>query len=124
MLKGTEVKALREGRVQIRDSYAFPRGNELYLEHLHISEYSHGNIQNHEPLRSRKLLLHRKELDKLIASAGQKGLAILPLKIYFKNSYAKVELGIGRGKKLHDKREALKRKALDRDTERRYRIKH
>ena len=123
MLVGTEVKSLRAGNVQIRDAYASPRGGELYLNNLHISVYSHGNIQNHDPMRSRKLLLHKKEMQKFIDMATQKGLTLLALKIYFKNDYAKVELGVGRGKKLHDKRETLKRKAMERDTDREHRIK-
>jgi SsrA-binding protein len=122
-LLGTEVKSLREGNVQMVDAYASPRRGELFLEKLHISEYSHGNLQNHEPTRSRKLLLHRSELDKLTAKAQEKGYTILPLKIYFKNHYAKIELGLGRGKKMFDKRETLKNKAMERDTERQYRIK-
>ena len=123
VLVGTEVKSLRAGNVQMRDTYAFPRGDELFLENLHISVYSHGNIQNHEPMRSRKLLLHKKELQKLIAMATQKGHTILALRIYFKKDYAKVELGVGRGKKLYDKRAALKQKAVERDIERDHRIK-
>ena len=123
VLVGTEVKSLRAGNVQMRDTYAFPRGGEMFLENLHISVYSHGNIQNHEPMRSRKLLLHKKELQKLIAMATQKGLTILALRIYFKKDYAKVELGVGRGKKLYDKRAALKQKAVERDIERDHRIK-
>ena len=123
MLVGTEVKSLRAGNVQIRDAYASPRGGELYLNNLHISVYSHGNIQNHDPMRSRKLLLHKKEMQKFIDMATQKGLTLLALKIYFKNDYAKVELGVGRGKKLHDKRETLKRKAMERDIDREHRVK-
>ncbi len=123
VLKGTEVKALREGGVQMVDSYAGERRGELFLEKLHISEYSHGNLQNHEPVRPRKLLLHKQQLAKLMARAQEKGLTLLPLKLYFKGHYAKVELGLGRGKKLHDKRDTLKKKALDRETERQYRIK-
>ena len=123
MLVGTEVKSLRAGNVQIRDAYASPRGGELYLNNLHISEYSHGNIQNHDPMRPRKLLLHKKEMQKFIDMATQKGFTLLALKIYFKNDYAKVELGVGRGKKLHDKRETLKRKAIERDSDREHRIK-
>ena len=88
VLVGTEVKSLRAGNVQMRDTYAFPRGDELFLENLHISVYSHGNIQNHEPMRSRKLLLHKKELHKLIAMATQKGHTILALRIYFIKDYA------------------------------------
>ena len=123
MLVGTEVKSLRAGNVQIRDAYASPRGGELYLNNLHISVYSHGNMQNHDPMRSRKLLLHKKEMQKFIEMATQKGHTLLALKIYFKNDYAKVELGVGRGKKLHDKRETLKRKAMERDMDREHRVK-
>ncbi len=124
VLRGTEVKSLRLGNVQMKDSYAWNKGNELYLEHLHISEYRHGNIQNHDPVRSRKLLLHQKEMTKWISKASEKGLTILPLKIYFKGDYAKVELGLAKGKKLYDKRETLKRKALERETDRQFKIKH
>lgn len=123
VLVGTEVKSLRAGNVQMRDTYAFPRGEELFLENLHISVYSHGNLQNHEPMRSRKLLLHKKQIQKLIAATNQKGHTILALRIYFKKDYAKVELGVGRGKKLYDKRAALKQKAVERDIERDHRIK-
>lgn len=122
VLQGTEVKALREGSVQMADAYASERRGELYLEKLHISEYSHGNLQNHEPTRPRKLLLHKNQMIKLIEKSQEKGLTLLPLKIYFKQHYAKVELGLGRGKKMHDKRETLKNKALDRETERQYKI--
>ncbi|MBI5178920.1 MAG: SsrA-binding protein SmpB [Nitrospinae bacterium] len=124
VLLGTEVKSLRDGNVQMADAYAFPRRGEMYLEKLHIAEYKHGNLQNHEPLRSRKLLLHRREMEKLMAKAEEKGYTILPLKIYFKGDYAKVELGLGRGKKLYDKRETLKAKAMERDMNRQVRIKH
>lgn len=124
VLTGTEVKSLRLGNVQMRDAYARPAGGELYLEHLHISEYRQGNVQNHEPGRRRKLLLHKKEMDKWIMKAAVKGLTILPLKIYFKGDYAKVELGLAKGKKEYDKRETLKRKALDRDMGRQFKIKH
>lgn len=123
-LTGTEVKSLRLGNVQMRDCFAWPRGGELFLNNLHISEYSHGNIQNHDPTRPRKLLMHKAEIEKWTARAAQKGLAIVPLKLYFKNGRVKVELGLGKGKKLHDKRETLKRKAVDRDMERGLRIKH
>ncbi|MBI3794503.1 MAG: SsrA-binding protein SmpB [Nitrospinae bacterium] len=122
VLQGTEVKSLRAGNVQMADAYASARRGELYLDKMHIAEYSHGNLQNHEPTRPRKLLLHKKEMEKLISKAEEKGYTILPLKIYFKNSLAKVELGLGRGKKLYDKRETLKNKAMERDSQ--YRIKH
>ncbi len=124
VLKGTEVKSLRHGGVHIKDAYARPRGGELYVENLHIPEYRHGNILNHEPLRPRKLLLHKKELNKWISKVAEKGLTILVLKIYFKGDFAKVELGLGKGKKLYDKREDLKRKAIERDSEQQFKIKH
>jgi SsrA-binding protein len=123
MLLGTEVKSLRAGNVQMADAYASARRGELYLDKLHISEYSHGNLQNHEPTRSRKLLLHKGEMERFISKAEEKGYTILPLKIYFKNHYAKVELGLGKGKKLYDKRESLKAKAVERDTDRQFKIK-
>lgn len=124
VLTGTEVKSLRLGSVQIADSYAWPKRGELWLMHLHISEYKQGNMQNHEPMRPRKLLLHKKEMAKWVAKTTEKHLTIVPLKIYFKGDYAKVELGLGRGRKQYDKREKLKQKAIDRDSERQYRIKH
>ncbi len=123
VLLGTEVKSLRAGNVQMADAYASPRRDGLYLDKMHISEYSHGNLQNHEPTRPHKLLLHKNEMEKLVAKSREKGYTILPLKIYFKGHYAKVELGLGRGKKLFDKRETLKAKAQERDTDRQYRIK-
>jgi SsrA-binding protein len=105
------------------DAYASARRGELYLDKLHISEYSHGNLQNHEPTRSRKLLLHKNEMERFMSKAEEKGYTILPLKIYFKNQYAKVELGLGKGKKLYDKRETLKAKAVARDSDRQFKIK-
>lgn len=123
VLKGTEVKSLRLGNVQMADAYASERRGELYLDKLHIAEYTHGNLQNHEPTRPRKLLLHKSEMEKFIARSQEKGLTILPLKIYFKRGLAKVELGLGKGKKMYDKRETLKKKAVERDTDRAYRIK-
>lgn len=124
MLQGTEVKSLRRGNVQMRDAYAWPVKGELYLNKLHIPVYLQGNVHNHDPLRPRKLLLHKKQIEKLTEAASQKGFTILPLRIYFKGDYAKVELGLGRGKNLYDKRETLKRKAIERDDERSFRIKH
>jgi len=104
VLIGTEVKALREGKANLRDAHAvFTRG-ELYLLNAHIAPYSMGNRENHEPLRTRKLLLHKKEVDKLWGKCQIKGYTLIPLKLYFKKGIAKVELGLGRGKKLHDKR--------------------
>jgi SsrA-binding protein len=105
-LTGTEVKSAREGQIQLKDSYAEVLGNEAWLVNAHISPYSHGNRQNHDPLRRRKLLLHRKEIDKLLGKTREKGLSLVPTKVYLKNGRIKCELALARGKKLHDKREA------------------
>ena len=119
MLQGTEVKSLREGRVNLQDSYASVKGDEIFLHHCHISPYSHGNIMNHEPLRTRKLLLHRKEIDKLLSKTKQQGLTLIPLRIYFsKRGLAKVELGLAKGKKQHDRRESIKTREASREVER------
>jgi len=105
-LTGTEVKSAREGKVQLKDAYAEVVGNEAWLVNAHISHYSHGNLGNHDPLRRRKLLLHRSEIDKLIGKTREKGLALIPTKLYLKEGRIKCELALARGKKLHDKREA------------------
>jgi SsrA-binding protein len=105
-LTGTEVKAAKTGKVQLKDAYAEVTGNEAWLVNAHISQYSHGNRENHEPVRRRKLLLHRAEIDKLHAKIREKGLTVIPTKIYLKGGLIKCELALGRGKKLHDKREA------------------
>lgn len=117
-LLGTEVKSLREGKANLKDSYALIKGNEIFLLNCHISPYSHGNIQNHDPLRTRKLLLHRKEINKLWGKLTQKGLTLIPLKIYFKKGKAKVEIGLCKGKKQYEKREVLKEKEARREIER------
>jgi len=122
-LTGTEVKSLRAGNVRMGDAYAWPVRGELYLQNLHIPEFKQGNVYNHDPMRDRKLLLHKKEIERLIGKCQEKGLNIVPLKLYFKDSWVKVELGLGKGKKLYDKRETLKRKAVERDHERKFRIK-
>ncbi|HUP58839.1 MAG TPA: SsrA-binding protein SmpB [Thermoanaerobaculia bacterium] len=114
-LTGTEVKSLRAGRANLKDSYvAFERG-EAYLTGAHISPYTHGNLQNHEPERKRKLLLHRRELEKLRVEVTEKGLSIVPLRLYFKSSKVKVEIAVVRGKKQYDKREAEKAREADRE---------
>ncbi len=122
-LLGTEVKSLREGKANLKDSYALIKGNEIFLLNCHISPYSHGNIQNHDPLRTRKLLLHRKEINKLWGKLTQKGLTLIPLKIYFKKGKAKVEIGLCKGKKQYEKREVLKEKEARREIERHLRGK-
>ena len=119
MLQGTEVKSLREGRVNLQDSYASVRGTEVYLHQCHISPYSHGNIMNHDPTRVRKLLLHKAEIHKLLGKTQQKGLTLVPLRIYFsKGGYAKVELGLAKGKKLYDRRETIKTREAGREVQR------
>ena len=119
MLQGTEVKSLRDGRVNLQDSYASVKGDEIFLHHCHISPYSHGNIMNHEPLRTRKLLLHRKEINRLLGKTQQQGLTLIPLRIYFtKRGFAKVELGLAKGKKQHDRRETIKTREASREVER------
>jgi len=106
VLTGTEVKAARDGKVQLTDAYGAVLNNEAWLVNAHISQYSHGNRENHPPVRNRKLLLHRREVDKLLGITREKGLALIPTKMYLKGGRIKCELAVARGKKLHDKREA------------------
>ena len=106
VLTGTEVKAAKDGKIQLKDAYASVVNNEAWLLNAHISQYSHGNRENHPPVRNRKLLLHRREIDKLNGATREKGLALIPTKVYLKNGRIKVELALAKGKKLHDKREA------------------
>ena len=113
VLTGTEVKSARDGKIQLRDAYGEVAANEAWLVNAHIGQYSHGNIMNHEPVRRRKLLLHRSEIKKLLESTREKGLTVVPTKLYLKNGRIKVELAIGRGKKLHDKREAARAREMD-----------
>jgi len=117
-LQGTEVKSLREGKGNLKDSYVLIKDSESFLFNCHISPYSHGNIMNHEPLRTRKLLLHRKEIERLRGKIQQKGYALIPLKIYFKDSFAKVEIGLAKGKRLYEKRETIKEREAKRTIER------
>lgn len=118
VLQGTEVKSLREGRANLQDSYVAVKEGEAFLLNCHISPYSHGNIANHEPVRTRKLLLKRREIEKLAGRAARKGYSLVPLKLYFKGPYAKVEVGLARGKKLFEKRETLKEKEARREIDR------
>ena len=106
VLSGTEIKSARLGKVQLRDAYAEIEAGEAWLMNAHISPYSHGNIWNHEPTKKRKLLLHRSELRRLTGKTREKGLTLIPLKVYLKDDWLKCELGLAKGKKLHDKREA------------------
>jgi len=119
VLQGTEVKSLREGRVNLQDSYASVRDGEMFLHNCHVSPYSHGNIMNHDPTRVRKLLLHKTEINKLLGKTQQKGLTLIPLRIYFsKRGHAKVELGLAKGKKLYDRRESIKAREAGREVQR------
>src|SRR5437899_364031 len=108
LLTGTEVKSLREGRAHLKDAYVAIKDGEAWLINAHISPYSHGNRENHEPTRTRKLLMHKREIVQLASKAQEKGLSLIPTKIYFKAGRAKTEIGVGRGKKLYDKRETEK----------------
>ena len=115
VLTGTEVKALREGKANISDAYGIVRNGEIYLLNLHISPYERGGYVNHDPTRTRKLLLHRKEIRRLIGAVEREGLTLIPLELYFKKGKAKVALALGKGKKLHDKRDAEKQRDADRE---------
>lgn len=123
VLSGTEIKSIRQNKVNLKDSYATIKGKEVYILGMHISPYEHGNIFNKDPLRDRKLLLNRKEINRLFAIIKQKGYSLIPISIYFKNSLVKVELGIGKGKKLYDKRETMAKKDAQRTIERNLRGK-
>ena len=116
VLAGSEVKSIREGGLNFRDSFVELKGGELFLVGCLIGPYSHGNRQNHAEGRDRKLLLHKKEILKLGGKATERGYTIVPLRAYFKNGKVKVEIGLARGKKTHDKRESIKRKDIERDT--------
>ncbi len=112
---GTEVKSAREGKANLKDSYVLIKDGEAFLLNCHISPYKHGNIMNHEPLRTRKLLLHKKEILKLQAKTAQKGYSLIPLKLYVKGSHIKVEIGLAKGKRQYEKRETIKQKEADRE---------
>jgi SsrA-binding protein len=114
-LTGTEVKSIREGRCNLKDSYGQVRDGEAWLLNAHISPYSHGNRENHEPTRTRKLLLHKAEIDRLLGKTQEKGLTLVPTRMYFKNGRIKLELGVGKGKKLYDKRETERKRESDRE---------
>ena len=115
VLTGTEVKAIRESRVNLRDSFARVRTGEVWLENCHIGPYTHGNLENHAPRRSRNLLLHKREIKKLLGKSTRQGLTLIPLSIYFARGKAKLKIAIAKGKKLYDKREAKKRKVVERE---------
>ena len=117
-LLGTEVKSLRDGRANLKDSYAVIKDGEAFLLNCHISPYSHGNMQNHDPVRTRKLLLHKKEISKLWGKTNQQGLTLIPLRIYFKDGKAKVEIGVAKGKRQYEKRDSVKEREAKREIER------
>jgi SsrA-binding protein len=121
VLAGTEVKSMREGKVNITDAYGIVRDGEVYLLNMNISPYSRGGYVNHEPTRLRKLLLHQREIRRLIGGVERQGLTLVPLEVYFKNGRAKVRLALAKGKKLHDKREDSKKKDAERDMARAFR---
>ncbi len=123
VLRGTEVKSLRAGMANLKDSYARVEAGEVILYQVHISPYEKGSIYNHPPLRPRKLLLHKKEIRKLRGRVVEKGLTLIPLKVYFKDGKAKVEIALARGKKFYDKREAIAKRDADREMERTFRGK-
>jgi SsrA-binding protein len=114
ILTGTEVKSIRKGNANLQDSYAELRGGEVWLEGMHINPYEHGSIYNHDPRRKRKLLLQKKQIRKMIGTLKEKGLTLIPLSVYFKGPYAKIELALARGKKSYDKREAIAKRESDR----------
>ena len=119
VLYGTEIKSIRAGKVNLKDSYAtIEKNGEVYVYSMHISPYDHGNIYNKDPMRPKKLLLNKSEIHKLIGMTTLKGYTLVPIKIYFKGNFIKMELGVGKGKKLFDKREDLKKKEADRKIER------
>ncbi|MBK7289300.1 MAG: SsrA-binding protein SmpB [Chitinophagaceae bacterium] len=119
VLLGTEVKSLREGRASFNDSYCLVHKGEIWLKSLHIAEYSHGNANNHDPLRDRKLLLEKKEIKKIEGKLKEKGYTIVPLRIFFSDKgLAKIEIGLAKGKKLHDKRDTIKKKDVEREMKR------
>jgi SsrA-binding protein len=121
VLQGTEIKSIRAGRVNLKDSFARVQNGELFLHNMHISPYEQGNRYNHEPLRTRKLLLHKKEINKLLGATKEQGYSIVPLKLYLKDGFAKILIGLAKGKKNYDKREDLKKKTAKREIEKAFR---
>ena len=118
VLSGTEIKSIRNGKVNLKDSYANIKNGELFIYGMHISPYEHGNIYNKDPLRDRKLLINKREINKLIGLIKQKGYSLIPMSLYFKGNFVKLELGIGKGKKLYDKRQDIAKKDAERKIER------
>lgn len=121
VLNGTEVKSLRAAKASFSDSYCIVHKGEVWLKGFHIAEYSHGTANNHDPLRERKLLLNKKEIKKIEGKLKEKGYTLIPLRLFFsENNYAKIEIGLGKGKKLHDKRESIKKREVDREIRKKY----
>jgi len=116
VLTGTEIKSAREGRVNLKDAYGLVKNAEIWLLNCHISPYSHGNYANHDPLRTRKLLMHRSEIKRLIGRTTERGLTLVPLKVYLKDGRLKCELALAKGRKVHDKREVSRQKTIDKET--------
>ena len=123
VLKGTEIKAIRQRRVNLKDGFARVKDGEMFLMNVHISPYEQGNIFNHDPLRTRKLLMHKKQIKRLELEAKNPGVTLIPLKIYIKDGFAKVLIGVAKGKKQYDKREDLKRKDMKREIDRSLRMR-
>lgn len=124
VLSGTEIKSVRSGKVNLRDTYASIKDGDVYICGMHISPYEQGNIFNKEPLRDRKLLLHRREINKLVGLVQQKGMSLVPIKLYLKGNLVKLELGIGKGKKLYDKRQDIAKKDAERKIKQQMNIKN
>jgi len=122
-LTGTEIKSIRLGRVNLREAYARVEKGEAWLLNAHVAQYPGGNRYHHEPTRPRKLLLHRKEIDRLLGKVREKGYTLVPLRLYIKGGYAKIELGLGQGKRLYDKREAIARREAQREIERAVKVR-
>jgi SsrA-binding protein len=119
VLQGTEVKSIRSGKVSFNDSYCLLHKGEIWIKSLHIAEYSHGNLNNHDPVRDRKLLLQKREIGKIEGKLKEKGYTLVPLRMYFNDkNFVKVEIGLAKGKKLHDKRETIKQKDVEREMKR------
>jgi SsrA-binding protein len=116
VLTGTEIKSAREGRVNLKDAYGIVKSGEVWLLNCHISPYSHGNYANHDPLRTRKLLLNKSEINRLIGRTTEKGLTLVPLRLYLKNGRLKCEIALAKGRKVHDKREVSRQKTIDKET--------
>ncbi len=124
VLAGTEVKSIRQGSCSVKESFIKFKDGEALVWNMHINPYEHGNIQNKDPLRTRKLLLHKREITKLMGAISTKGMTVVPLKVYIKGSLVKMEIGLARGKKLHDKRDDIAKKDVRRQNEREFKIKN